>query len=111
MTKKDLKEDQPQTVTADQAEMRLTDAMVLIGMAQEEFRDRMSSGDIPGTRDLVDMGKELGAAWQALQKERDRLADEQRKRGQLAEGDIDFAAAKLAIRQQLDRIAASLNEG
>ena len=97
-------------LTLLQAEQSFQEAMALVGLAKQDIRDRLNNGEPPEAVDIQALSKELGLAWIALQKERDRIAEFRRKRGELVEGDLDFTAARVAISEQLDRIAASLEE-
>lgn len=108
MTSDILVEDWPGQVTLAEAEIRFQEAMVLLGWAADELRARIEAGDLPDTTDIRTAGKELGEAWRAAQKERERVAEYRRKNGELVDGDIDLDAARDAICQQLDRIADSL---
>ncbi len=106
-----LVEDRAEEVTLQQAEKRFQDAMVLVGWAEEELRARVIAGDLPDASDVKSMCKELGEAWRALQRERERVAEFRRKRGELVGGDLDLDAARAAVCEQLGRIAASLETG
>ena len=110
MTSDIVVEDWPGQVTLAEAETRFQEAMVLLGWAAEELRSQVEAGDLPNTSDIKDASKELGEAWRAAQKERERVAEYRRKKGELVDGDIDLDAARDAICQQLDRIADSLKE-
>ena len=110
MGEEDLRTERSEEQTLLQAEMRFQDAMVLLGWAEDELRAQVRAGELPEGADVKAMGKELGEAWRALQKERERVAEFRRKRGELVGHDLDLDQARDAVCQQLDRIAASLEK-
>ena len=101
-------EDQHQEISLEHAEAEFQLALDLIGHVREEFRAQWDRGETPETADIEFAIKNLNNAWRAAQTERTRIADFRRKEGGLAEGDLDMGAARRAVCEQLDRIAASL---
>ena len=101
-------EDQQSRTSLEHAEAEFQLALELIGQAREDLRAATRNGDVPQTEDVEFAIKNLNNAWRAAQTERTRIADFRRKEGGLAEGDLDMGAARRAVCEQLDRIAASL---
>lgn len=104
-------EDRTDRETLDQAEAEFQYNLKLIGIAREEFRAKLEAGEIPDPGDLSGIGKDLSTAWQQMQRERDRVAERNRKDGIAREGDLDLGAARAEISERLDRIAAAIAQG
>lgn len=104
-------EDRSGRATLEQAEAEYQLNLELIGIARTEFRAAVDRGEIPDTTDIKGITKSLSEAWQQTQRERDRVAEQNRKDGIAGTGELDLAAARAEVCERLDRLAAALAAG